>query len=210
MRRQKVELGQPLLRIDEKQILEQKKQAEANLNARKAELERAQLRIKITEKQQESNLAQAQNSVIKAQATLDSFVANTHQRITEAETLVATTRNSLDQDNIALKQAEIALQQAKLTLDRTASTVESAKVSYETAESEHKRNNELFDKQLISKQALEDSQRQLVVAKSNYDTALKEGRIPKRDHKISRGEPQRTQEGNRKPKIDTRPECTER
>ena len=171
---QKVEMGQPLLRIDEKQILEQKKQAQANLDARKAELERAQLRITITEKQQESNLAQAQNSVLKAQATLDSFVANTQQRITEAETLVATTKNSLDQDNIALKQAEIALGQAKLTLERAESSVESAKISYETTESEHERNKELYDKQLISKQALEDSQRQLVVAKSQYDTALKE------------------------------------
>ena len=170
----KVELDQPLLRIDEKQILEQKKQAEANLNARKAELERAQLRITITEKQQESSLAQAQNSVLKAQATLDSFVANTQQRITEAETLVATTKNSLDQDNIALKQAEIALGQANLTLERAESSVTSAKISYETTDSEHQRNKELYDKQLISKQALEDSQRQLVVAKSQYDTALKE------------------------------------
>ena len=171
---EKVEMGQPLLRIDEKQILEQKKQAQANLDARRAELERAQLRITITEKQQESNLAQSQNSVLKAQATLDSFVANTQQRITEAETLVATTKNSLDQDNIALKQAEIALGQAKLTLERAESAVESAKISYETTESEHERNKELYDKQLISKQALEDSQRQLVVAKSQYDTALKE------------------------------------
>ena len=171
---QKVELGQPLLRIDEKQILEQKKQAEANLNARKAELKRAQLRITITEKQQESSRAQAQNSVLKAQATLDSFVANTQQRITEAETLVATTKNSLDQDNIALKQAEIALGQAKLTLERAESAVESAKISYETTESEHERNKELYGKELISKQALENSQRQLVVAKTQYDTALKE------------------------------------
>ena len=171
---QKVEMDQPLLRIDEKQILEQKKQAEANLNAREAELKRAQLRIKITEKQQESSLAQSRNSVLKAQATLDSFVVNTQQRITEAETLVATTQNSLDQDNIALKQAEIALGQAKLTLERAKSTVESAKVSFETAESEHQRNKELYDKKLISKKALEDSQRQLVVAKSQYDSAQKE------------------------------------
>ena len=120
---QKVEVDQALLRIDEKQILEQKKQAEANLNARKAELKRAQLRITITEKQQESGLAQAKNSVLKAQATLDSFVATTQQRTTEAESLVATTNNSLDQDNIALKQAEIALGQAKLTLERAKSTV---------------------------------------------------------------------------------------
>ena len=170
----KVEIDQPLLRIDEKQILEQKKQAEANFNARKAELKRAQLRITITEKQQESSLAQSQNSVLKAQATLDSFVANTQQRITEAETLVATTQNSLDQDNIALKQAEIALGQAKLTLERSQTNVESAKISFETAESEHKRNEELFDKKLISKKALEDSQRQLIVAKSQYDSAQKD------------------------------------
>ena len=170
----KVEIDQPLLRIDEKQILEQKKQAEANFNARKAELKRAQLRITITEKQQESSLAQSQNSVLKAQATLDSFVANTQQRITEAETLVATTQNSLDQDNIALKQAEIALGQAKLTLERSQTNVESAKISFETAESEHKRNEELFDKKLVSKKALEDSQRQLIVAKSQYDSAQKD------------------------------------
>ena len=171
---QKVEVDQPLLRIDEKQILEQKKQAEANLNARKAELKRAQLRIKITEKQQESNLAQAQNSVLKAQATLDSFVANTQQRITEAETLVATTQNSLDQDHIALKQAEIALGQANLTLERSQTNVESAKISFETADSEHQRNKELYDKKLISKKALEDSQRQLIVAKAQYESAQKD------------------------------------
>ena len=169
-----VQVDDPLLQIDDEQILEQKKQAQANLDARRAELERAQLRITITEKQQESNLAQAQNSVLKAQATLDSFVANTQQRITEAETLVATTQNSLDQDNIARNQAEIALGQARLTLERAESTVESAKISYETTQSEHQRNQELFDKKLISKQALEDSQRQLVVAKTQYDTAGKE------------------------------------
>ncbi len=170
----KVEMDQPLLRIDDEQILEQKKQAEANLEARKAELERAQLRITITEKQQESSLAQSQNSVIKAQATLDSFVANTQQRITEAETLVATTQNSLDQDNIALKQAEIALGQAKLTLERSQANVESAKISFETAEAEHKRNKELHAKDLISEKALEDSQRQLIVAQSQYNSAQKE------------------------------------
>lgn len=171
---QNVEIEDPLLRIDDEQILEQKKQAEANLEARDAELKRAELQIQITEKQQDSNLAQARNSVLKAQATLDSFVATTQQRITEAQTLVATTQNSLNQDVIGLKQAEIALGQARLMLDRAQTTVESAKITYETTESEHERNKELFDKQLISKQALEDSQKQLIIAKSNYDTSLKE------------------------------------
>ena len=112
---QRVELGDSLLRIDDEQILEQRKQAEANRDARSAELQRAGLQIQITEKQQESGLAQARNSVAMAQATLDSFVATTRQRITEAETQVATTKNSLTQDQIALRQAKIALEQANLT-----------------------------------------------------------------------------------------------
>ena len=169
-----VELGDPLLRIDEKQILEQRKQAEANLDAREAQLQQAELQIRITEKQQESSLAQARNSVAVAQASLDSFVATTQQRITEAETQVATTKNSLTQDQIALRQARIALGQAKLTLQRTEGNVESAKISFETAESEYERNKELFDKKLVSKKTLEDSQRQLALAKSQYESSQKE------------------------------------
>ena len=169
-----VELGDPLLRIDEKQILEQRKQAEANLDAREAQLQQAELQIRITEKQQESSLAQARNSVAVAQASLDSFVATTQQRITEAETQVATTKNSLTQDQIALRQARIALAQGKLTLQRTEGNVESAKISFETAESEYERNKELFDKKLVSKKTLEDSQRQLALAKSQYESSQKE------------------------------------
>ena len=169
-----VKMGDPLLRIDDEQILEQRKQAEANRDARSAELQRAELQIQITEKQQESGLAQAHNSVSMAQATLDSFVATTRQRITEAETQVATTKNSLTQDQIALRQAKIALEQANLTLQRTEGNVESAKISFETAESEYERNKELFDKKLVSKKSLEDSQRQLALAKSQYENAQKE------------------------------------
>ncbi len=170
----KVELGDPLLQIDDEQILEQRTQAEANRDARKAQLQQAELQIQITEKQQESSLAQARNSVAVAQASLDSFVATTQQRITEAETQVATTKNSLTQDQIALKQARIALAQAKLTLQRTEGNVESAKISFETAESEYERNKELFDKKLVSKKTLEDSQRQLALAKSQYESSQKE------------------------------------
>ena len=170
----KVELGDPLLRIDDDEILEQRRQAEANRDARKAQLQQAELQIQITEKQQVSGLVQARNSVAMAQATLDSFVATTQQRITEAETQVATTQIDLNRDQIGLKQAEIALAQAKLMLDRAKTGVESTKVSLQTAESEHKRNKELFDKKLVSKRTLEESQNQLAGAKSQYENAQKE------------------------------------
>lgn len=170
----KVEIGDPLLRIDDEQILEQRKQAAANRDARKAQFQQAELQIQITEKQQESNLAQAGNSVAVAQATLDSFVATTQQRLTEAETQVATTQIDLNRDQIGLKQAEIALAQANLMLDRAKTSVGSAKVALETAESEYNRNQELFDKKLVSKRTLEESQNQLAGAKSQYENAQKE------------------------------------
>lgn len=169
-----VEVDDPLLRIDAEQILEEKKQAEANRDARNAELEQSELRIQIAEKREESDLLQAQNAVAKAEANLESFAANRQQRIIEAETLVATTQNMLNRDKISMKQTEIALTQAKLTLDRAKVNVESAKINFDTTESEHKRNQELFDKQLISKRTLEESQRQLVLNTSQYETAQKE------------------------------------
>ena len=169
-----VKLGDPLLRIDEEQILEQRTQAEANRDARKAQLQQAELQIQITEKQQESSLAQSRNSVAVAQATLDSFVATTQQRITEAETLVATTKIDLNRDKIGVKQAEIALAQAELSLDRARVSVGSAKIGRETAESEYNRNKELFEKKLVSKRTLEESQNQLAGARSQYENAQKE------------------------------------
>lgn len=168
-----VQEGDPLLEIDAKQILEDMKQAEANRDARNAELEQADLRIKIAEQREKSDLLQGQNAVAKAEANLQSFAANKQQRITEAETLVATTQNLLDRDQISLKRAEISLTQANLTLDRAKASVTSAKISFETTQSEHERNKELFDKELISKQTLEQSQKQLASTKSQYETAQK-------------------------------------
>ena len=168
-----VEAGDPLLKIDDKQISEDMKQAEAYRDARKAELEQANLRIKIADQREKSDLLQAQNSVAKAEANLQSFAANKQQRITEAETLVATTQNLLDRDQISLKRAEISLTQANLTLDRAKANVTSAKITFETTQTEHKRNEELFEKELISKQTLEQSQKQLASTKSQYETAQK-------------------------------------
>ena len=169
-----VEAGQSLLKIDEEQILEERKQAQANLDASVAQLRQAELRIKITEKEQASSLLQAANSVAKAEASFASFIANKQQRIADAETQVATTQNSLNQDEIDRRQAEISLGQAKLTLERTEAARRSAKIAFETAEAEYNRNKGLFEKKLISKQAFEESQRGLASATSQYETSQKE------------------------------------
>ncbi len=169
-----VQEGDPLLKIDDEQIIEDMNQAKAYRDARKAELDQSELRIQIAEKRETSGLLQAKNAVAKSKASLVSFAANKQQRIIEAETLVATTQNLLNRDKISLKQDEISLTQAKLTLDRANVNVQSAKITLETTQAEHKRNEELYKQELISKQALEQSQKQLVLNTSQYETAQKE------------------------------------
>ncbi len=169
-----VEKDQPLLKIDDEQVREQEKQASANRDARRAQLEQAKLRIEMTDKQQESEITQAQNAVEVAKAALESLDANTRQRITEAETQISTTKNALQQDEISLRQSEIGLQQAALTLERARTSEKSAKVTAETAESELKRNQELFEKKLVSKRVLEEAATARANAFSQYETAQKD------------------------------------
>ena len=169
-----VEKEQALLKIDDEQVREQEKQASANRDARKAQVEQATLRIGMTEKQQESAITQAQNAVESAKAALESLGANTRQRITEAETQISTTKNLLQQDEIALRQSEIELQQAKLRQERAQVGEGSAKVVSETAESELKRNQGLFEKKLVSKRVLEEAETARANALSQYETAQKD------------------------------------
>ena len=169
-----VEKEQPLLKIDDEQVLEQKKQASANRDARKAQVEQATLRIGMTEKQQKSAITQARNAVTAAKAALESLEANTRQRITEAETQISTTQNALQQDEISLRQSQIGRQQADLTHQRAQAAEESARVAFETAQSELKRNQELFEKNLVSKRVLEEAERGRANALSQHETAQKD------------------------------------
>ena len=168
-----VEKGQALLKIDDEQVLEQKKQASANRDARRAQLEQAALRIEMTKKQQKSAITQAQNAVTAARAALESLDANTRQRITEAETQISTTQNAFQQDEISLRQSEIGREQAALTLERARATEESAKVAFETAESELQRNQGLFEKKLVSKRVLEEAETARANALSQRESAKK-------------------------------------
>ena len=169
-----VEKEQAMLKIDDEQVIEQKKQASANRDARRAQVEQATLRIGMTEKQQESAIMQAQNAVESAKAALASLDANTRQRMTEADTQISTTKNTLQQDEIALRQSEIELQQAQLRQERAQVAEGSAKVVSETAESELKRNQGLFEKKLVSKRVLEEAETASANALSQYETAQKD------------------------------------
>ena len=169
-----VEEGRELLKIDDEQISEQRNQAEAYRNAQKARHKQADLQIELTTKRHASDIAQAENSVRMSEGRLESIKAETRQRITEAETRISTTRNYLEQDDISLRQAQIALEQAQLAYQRAQAASQSSKVKLDTAQAEYDRNKELFEKQLVSKRTLEESETRHANAQYEYDTAEKD------------------------------------
>ena len=169
-----VEEGQDLLKIDDEQISEQRNQAAAYRNAQKARHKQAELQIQLATTRQANEIAEAENSVKMSEGRLESIKAETSQRITEAETRVSTTRNALEQDDIALRQAEIALEQAQLAHQRAQSASQSAKVKLDTVQAEYDRNQELFEKQLVSKRTLEESETSHANALFQYETAKKD------------------------------------
>ena len=168
-----VEEGQELLKIDDEQISEQRNQAAAYRNAQQARHKQAELQIDLTTKRLANEIAQAENNVRMHEGRLESMKAETRQRITEAETRVSTTRNYLEQDDISLRQAQIALEQAQLAHQRAQAASESSKVKLDTAQAEYDRNKELFEKQLVSRRTLEESETRHANAQYEFDTAEK-------------------------------------
>jgi RND family efflux transporter, MFP subunit len=77
---------------------------------------------------------------------------------------------SLDKKDIQvqLEQAQIGVQKAQYAADQ-------AKISYDKAEADYERSQQLFQAQAISQSALEQSQQNRDLCKSQYDTALKTG-----------------------------------
>jgi RND family efflux transporter MFP subunit len=168
-----IEKGSILLQINDKQIREEMKQAEANVSAADAQLKQANRSLDIKDKQLESELQQQRDSVGQAQISYNVAKATTLQQLSQQETDIQNTREALEQDKIALRQAKIALRQAELTLSDSEQSENAAKVDLDNAEAELKRIQELHAKQFISQKELEDTQASYANAKSGYDTAQK-------------------------------------
>ena len=170
---QPVEEGDILIELDPELYQEEKKQAEADVRAAKAQLKQADLNILLKKERLESQLIQAESDFKIAQANFETTQASTITQINQAETDILTAKNSLDQDNIALEQARIALDQANIALSEQETSLSSAKISLDNAKSELDRNTELYEKELVSKKALEDAQAQHINAQVQYENAQK-------------------------------------
>jgi len=168
-----VEKGQVLIQINDKQIKEDMKQAEANVSAAQAQMEQAVRSLEIKKKQLDSDLQQQRDAVVQAQTSYNVVKATTLQQISQQETDIQNTKDSMEQDNIALRQAEIAAKQAVLSLEGLKQSESAAKVDLDNAESELKRTQELYDKKYVPKKSLEDAQASYANSKSRYESAQK-------------------------------------
>ena len=170
---QYVEEGQVLIELDPELYEEEKNQAEMDVRAAKAQFKQAELNIELKKERLQSQLIQTESDFKIAQANYETTQASTITQINQAETDILTTKNSLDQDNIALEQARIELDQVNITLSEQETSLSSAKISLDNAKSELDRNTELNEKGLVSEKALEDAQAQHVNAQVQYENAQK-------------------------------------
>ncbi|HID57313.1 TPA: HlyD family efflux transporter periplasmic adaptor subunit [Candidatus Poribacteria bacterium] len=168
-----VRKGQILMKIDDRQILEQKRQAEADVNAAKAQLERAKRNTELAIVRYQSQLKQYQAALESAKAAYEAAKTTSAQLIAQAEAEVKATENALEQDRIQLRQAQIALEQAKITLKQYESALKSAQVNLENARAEYERMQKLFNKKFVSKKEVEDAQLRYANAQTQYENALK-------------------------------------
>ncbi len=168
-----VEKDQVLVELDPELYQEEKKQAHADVAAAQAQLKQAELNIELRKEKLESELAQAEAAVKMARANLETTRATTTTQISQAVTDIQTTQNALTQDKIALEQARIAHEQAKITLSESETSLLSVEVSLKTTASELERNTALFEKGLVSKKALEDTEAQNANAITQHENAKK-------------------------------------
>ena len=168
-----VEKGQILLQINDEQIREEMKQAEANVSASKAQLEQASRTLVIKNKQLDDDLTEQIDAATQAQTNYDVAKATTLQQISQQKTDIQNAKEALEQDNIALQQAQISLKQAQLTLSELEQSEKAAKIDLDNAKSELDRTQELFDKKYVPKKSLEDAQASYANAVSRYDSAQK-------------------------------------
>ncbi len=168
-----VEKDQVLVELDPELYQEELKQARADVSAAKAQRTQAELNIELRKERLESELTQAEAAVKMAQANLETSQATTITQISQTETDIQTMRNALAEDKIELEQANIAFEQAELALAEQESSRQSAEVDLKTAVAELERNKSLYEKNLVSKKALEDAESRHANAVTQRENAMK-------------------------------------
>ncbi|HOC31057.1 MAG TPA: efflux RND transporter periplasmic adaptor subunit [Armatimonadota bacterium] len=141
----RVRKGQPLVRLDSRDLNAAVQQADANVNAATVGWQNSRVAADMEEKTSQARVGQAESQVAVAEAALQS--AQARMRLVET--------GPRKQERA---QAGLAVTQAKAALD--------------LADSNHKRMQTLYDKGAIARQQLDTYRMQADVARAQYETAL--------------------------------------
>lgn len=166
-----VNIGDRILKFDSSQLLIQKKQAEAGLDAAVANHEQllkgtSEEDIKIAE----ANYEQAQISLENAQKSLNLLEEIYNERTSLKQQLI----NAEMQYENTQKQFEAAekrIEQAKTTVQQAEIGLKQANINLEQTKNDYNRMEKLYKEELISDKELEGVQLQLENAKISYDNA---------------------------------------
>ena len=148
-------------------------QAEADLRAAQARLQQAEIDIQLQREQSEIQIRQAREALAEAEKRLE--------QLTEQIRLekIANKRGVMDAEN-SLKMAQIRYklltseEVREETKRRAQATVEQDQASLDLAKAEHERNQQLFEKQLISQAALDASRAQLRAAEARSKSSAEQ------------------------------------
>lgn len=166
-----VKKGDKILEFDKSQLLIQKKQSEAGLEAAQANLD--QLLKGASEediKSAEANQEQAQISLESAKESLELIEeiyqdkTSLRQQLVNAESQFKNAEKQLESAEERVNQAQKSLEQAEVGVKQSENNLKQAKNDYE-------RMQKLYDDNVISEKELEGAQLQLENARSSYQNS---------------------------------------
>ncbi|BDH62900.1 secretion protein HlyD [Lysinibacillus sp. PLM2] len=141
----RVTKGQVLLKLDDKEISNSVKTAEAAEAAAEANIGSAETGHESNVIQSETGVIQAKNSMLQA----ENGMVQAKDAVTKAESAVSTAQNALEDSKLTLQKAQVVLNDAQINYDRM---------------------KQLFEGSIISKADFEKSESALKTAQANFDS----------------------------------------
>ena len=179
-----VQAGQPLVILEDQDLLLKIKQEEANLNAAEAQLQTAKDNVSLTANTNISQVEQAQSNLKAQQAAVTAEQTNVQQAESEAIAVqallqqaqlgvnVAQAQLQQDQANIAAQQAQI--QEAELGVNAARAKVVQAEAEVTKTQQDFQRYQSLYQQNVVSAQQRDTAQAAFAEAQASL-TVVQQG-----------------------------------
>lgn len=161
--------GQLIARIDPTDTLTAFEQSKADLAAAVSKVNQAREQLAMQRSQTDAQIESARQALASAKAKLlqAQEQAQVQPKLTSAA--IAQARSNLASARASLKQAQVATVPQQLASAQAA--YDQAKASYEAAQKDYARQNELLSKGFVSKSQVDASEEKFGVAKAQLDSA---------------------------------------